>query len=543
MASKKNSNPIKYSWEYDLYTLPGAEYRAGLIGLLAFAREQENFPIKISKIEGQEDHRVQVSFSSVDLMLIFSALYKISPLSSLLSEEMIDLSDRSEIKKEHCEIDLQNRLGSFNFANRYYQIFRESEEKRLFQLYHRTFVQTLNPSRRAINFGFTSSNYKKTFLAKKRFETAKKEEESVLKANEKFIAELAEEFVKKHSELGSYFVGTLQNKSDDNVVTKQDPRLTFLLHFWPLVSHPYEVSVKEIKDGKWKKNDNKSGLVWVIPDVMNLNYADLHFKLIENRLIEIKNQNSKGPNQKLVVRLAKEALLDSCVFFYLLNQKNLKKSIRSLAGYDVHFFCKPEKAKKYDFQKFESWKMNFEDQETIEKINKFQILQFANIFHNDLFSRFLENILNNNRLEFNLEGFLTRAHPNEISFSSFNFFKHLKQIGTNQEMKDRELILNFITAIVFNRTKQRYPQFDSDKKSPENYAKMSETAKDLYITLRQKNTQSAVIETVTTQFCSYSSAFSKESFLRLSELLDSDWKTLKAIMLLALAKFGVNNEK
>lgn len=549
-----NGSEEKIVLEYDLYSLPTAQHKAGLAGLILMidSMKRRKMPNTPELVECTPN-RAKIVFTKESMQAIFDDLYDAS---------WIEVESKSKWSgKKHkniIEIDIETKDGKSKKEKRYiYDDFRPICK----------FLQTYYPDGDGIWLHLWRDMLWNTLRGKPLTRNVYKERAGETPTSKKRVSSEAKDFLdginkeKKYKERGkeypesiasSAFIGA-QDVSAEKIPFQGEVRHNFLLHFWTIV---ILVFIPRILDVKGVFNDR--GFVLVIPEPSNLKKF---VEDIKQLLKKLECEKSGYRPKTSIIYVPEEGGLE-----YLYNIARLKIENLDVSSFlnAVEIYQIEKRGNKISILSVErilSDPRILENYDTLRKQTKnplFKVQGIKNLLQNKPWYSEMKSIFNNYPWEF----FIRKKGETPVMIPFFGndsrkkFEAIEKQveilkeggIPMNEELKDDQLairVYKLIQSYVFKKTEERsgikYDDFKDNKDEkgrtiypPKFIEDREKVCSGSFLAMRCRR-ENDFVEYFISTICSVPQWLPEEEYLSVSQALLTDWEKVKTLSMLALS--------
>lgn len=253
--------------EYDLYSLPTAQHRAGLAGLVLQIKAMD--PRKAPIIASVDPHSVTVTFSKRSMVDLFDDLYNAAKVEAEFDKPRKDSEKRTIPPKRTIERDVEVKGKKKQVTKYIYEVI----EPKCSLMARR--VSKSHPLLRLLR---DQIKLVIRTVAKAREVYTLRAETGSSGIGETLWGQIAKCKVEKIS--GSYRLG-VEGTTAEGSAFREDARLLLLLHFWPVVSLPYVPNSFKVEEKQLKYQ--YKGIATAVPEVAELDaFCDIFPRLLDD---------------------------------------------------------------------------------------------------------------------------------------------------------------------------------------------------------------------------------------------------------------------
>jgi len=542
--------------EYDLFSLPTAQHKAGLAGLLLHLdslRQRRVSPIPRATVTGAQ---AEIEITQDSLQALFDDLYDAEWQEVGRKKKLEEREDRKfkriEIKK--FEINGKKKTekrfvyDEITSKGRFIKDLFEDDRGLWVKLWRDMLWSTLRGipqtrgvyKERALQQPSSLGEYFWKILTKA----------GSFQAKGKILSEAIS---------SSIFLGA-EDKSSERVPFRGAIAENLLLHFWPissLIFVPRIYKLEKNRERNLKLTWQEKGYVLAIPVPFNLNDFCQDFKEVAKSLDPA---ISGFRPRAALIDLAEEGGIEYLHHFVRQKIKDTEMSL-SLAAVEIYHLEKtgnricqlgaerliPREDILKDYGKFRDRNANF-----LYKSLYLRNLLYGNSWHQDA-----ENIFSCWPWPFFI--YYRDKTPKEIRFFGRDVRKKLNDIASDLQLKKEEglmsdrdqdnqlalrinrIIKEYVNRRTEEKSKIKFKDFSQSKddkgriRYPEEYRKnRKRVCTDAFLDMHGRRDQ-AFIEYFTGTICSVPQFLPEADFLMISQALATDWSKIKALSMLALS--------
>jgi CRISPR-associated protein Cmx8 len=252
--------------EYDLNSLPTAQHKAGLAGLVLQIKAMD--PLRAPVIEGIGPHSVTIAFTAQSMVDLFDDLYDAARVETEFDKPWKD-KEKSLVPPVRMIKTIGEVKGEKKEVKKYIYEVTEPKCSLLAQR-----VNSGHPLLRLLRDQIK--------LVIRTVEMARKVYKDRAETGSSGVGKTMWDLIRKskiEKISGSYRLG-VEGTTAEGSAFREGARLLFLLHFWPVVSLPYVPNAFKVKEKQLKYKFR--GIATAVPEVADLEtFCDLFPRLLD----------------------------------------------------------------------------------------------------------------------------------------------------------------------------------------------------------------------------------------------------------------------